>query len=543
MRGFFMLNSSSRVLFKVWFELPFRKSLLLLSLTCCVCVASPRCRSPTPRISTARSHLVEVGDEIGKAEVVEQEDALERTRQAAIHERDVEQQGEEAVLDENNENTAVRGGGGEGGGDAEDGGGGASKESGNGNQGAADAAAAGNEGIGSSADRQQEPNAAPEAEEGEGESSNSSEEEVGKDPEPATSSSPDTTLPKERVADSSERQVMNSWKTGADVRREADGEMAAASSAPRKKKHAGLRAVIVGNGPSVVAKGKKAKPLGAVIDSYDHVYRFNLFKTKGFESHVGTKTTHWILSMIKKAADVDDEEVPAITKHLQAIIIPMAFRECKNPKDQAKGCPGSKPKNAAKKMAETEKEQKGWKDLPPNVKVVAKEIPENAILYGKYDLFEKFPSTGLMILNMAAEQYDEVAFVGFDFESADHQHYWEVKVKNETCHNMNQEAEIINRQIEEGRLTPLVKKPRGGGGGGEEDWSGGYDPNCKILCGADGCAKLTGAAFAEHKRNPKKWEKEHHMSTPRKMGVDAKRKNSKKKDAKDGLAADAASGL
>jgi hypothetical protein len=33
------------------------------------------------------------------------------------------------------------------------------------------------------------------------------------------------------------------------------------------------------------------------------------------------------------------------------------------------------------------------------------------------------------------------------------------------------------------------------------------------------------------------------MTTPRKMGLDAKRKNSKKKDAKDGLAAEAASGL
>jgi|AntAceMinimDraft_5_1070358.scaffolds.fasta_scaffold05860_3 hypothetical protein len=170
--------------------------------------------------------------------------------------------------------------------------------------------------------------------------------------------------------------------------------------------------------------------------------------------------------------------------------------------------------------------------------VSASDLKENRVLYDKYDLFEKFPSTGLMILNMAAEQYDEVAFVGFDFESADHQHYWEVKVKNETCHNMNQEAMIINRQIEEGRLKPLAPKTGrggkagagGGGGAGTE-----YDPNCKILCGASGCVKLTGAVFAEHGKNPKKWEKEHHMTTPRKMGLDAKRKNSQMKDATDGL--------
>jgi hypothetical protein len=50
----------------------------------------------------------------------------------------------------------------------------------------------------------------------------------------------------------------------------------------------------------------------------------------------GTKTTHWILSMIKRARDVDDEEVPAITKHLQEILVPMAFRDCKEPRQMAK---------------------------------------------------------------------------------------------------------------------------------------------------------------------------------------------------------------
>jgi hypothetical protein len=139
------------------------------------------------------------------------------------------------------------------------------------------------------------------------------------------------------------------------------------ADAPKgKSKHAGKRAVVVGNGPSVV-RGGGAKPLGAVIDSYDHVYRFNLFKTKGYEEHVGTKTTHWILSMIKKAADIDDDEVPAISKHLEEILVPLAFRECSNP---AKGCPGLKPpKSAVKKMKDMLEEQKAWKDLPPNVKV------------------------------------------------------------------------------------------------------------------------------------------------------------------------------
>jgi hypothetical protein len=34
----------------------------------------------------------------------------------------------------------------------------------------------------------------------------------------------------------------------------------------------------------------------------------------------------------------------------------------------AEGCPGTKPKNGPKKIEETEKDQKAWSDLPPNVK-------------------------------------------------------------------------------------------------------------------------------------------------------------------------------
>lgn len=44
--------------------------------------------------------------------------------------------------------------------------------------------------------------------------------------------------------------------------------------------------VMVGNGPSVL----QAK-MGRVIDSFDQIVRFNQYKIKGFEDHVGTRTT------------------------------------------------------------------------------------------------------------------------------------------------------------------------------------------------------------------------------------------------------------
>ncbi len=47
--------------------------------------------------------------------------------------------------------------------------------------------------------------------------------------------------------------------------------------------------VLVGNGPSVMLDGEK----GSLIDSFDHVLRFNTYAIKGFEKHTGTKTTLW----------------------------------------------------------------------------------------------------------------------------------------------------------------------------------------------------------------------------------------------------------
>jgi FkbM family methyltransferase len=50
----------------------------------------------------------------------------------------------------------------------------------------------------------------------------------------------------------------------------------------------GQSCVLVGNGPSVLKRG-----LGAKIDAFDQVCRFNQFKIQGFESEVGQKTTLW----------------------------------------------------------------------------------------------------------------------------------------------------------------------------------------------------------------------------------------------------------
>jgi len=52
--------------------------------------------------------------------------------------------------------------------------------------------------------------------------------------------------------------------------------------------------ILVGNGACI-----KSNKNGALIDSYDEVYRFNCFQTKGFEEYTGTKTDVWVLNQSK----------------------------------------------------------------------------------------------------------------------------------------------------------------------------------------------------------------------------------------------------
>lgn len=107
-----------------------------------------------------------------------------------------------------------------------------------------------------------------------------------------------------------------------------------------------------------------------------------------------------------------------------------------------------------------------------------------------------------------ALKYGTVAFIGFDFGTGSHQHYWETKQKNETCHNMFGEAKVIEKMVSEGLLYRLGKAPKINADTSFDT----YDPNCKIVCYADGgCKKLTGQAYLDYMKNPLAWEDKHGM--------------------------------
>ena len=268
--------------------------------------------------------------------------------------------------------------------------------------------------------------------------------------------------------------------------------------------------IVVGNGESLRDSG-----LGSVIDSYETVVRFNHFKTKGFEKDVGTKTSVWVLAQIREPDKQDPDEV----KNINTVLSPFISRPCKDQmRPCAQGDPGflkHKWEAAKEKMADMKEKIEKSPVLPPGTSVSVTSMPGNIRLYDKYGLVEKFPSSGLQVINYFLEKHAAVHIVGFDFETANHQHYWEKKLKDETCHNMGGEAKVINAMMAEGvvkRLGPIPPND-------QLQESTGYDPNCKIICDLEKqkCAKITGEAFKKYEsmdveRRKKKsvayWKKE-----------------------------------
>jgi len=241
--------------------------------------------------------------------------------------------------------------------------------------------------------------------------------------------------------------------------------------------------VVVGNGRSIAGSH-----MGKIIDSFKTVVRFNLFQTKGLERDAGSRTDTWVLSTIKDPRDMNRKE----TWPVKSVYIPV-------PHGYA-----SKKKAALKERLLESKTLRS-----KSVIWVGSLEPENKELRKQYDLKEKYVSSGLQMVTFYARRGHTVYIVGFDFETGDHQHYWETKVKNETCHNMGGEAATLQKMLDAKVVRRLLPAPKTKGTFGE------YDPNCKILCTVEGvCKKLIGADYAEYAQNPEKWEQEHGMYVP-----------------------------
>lgn len=144
--------------------------------------------------------------------------------------------------------------------------------------------------------------------------------------------------------------------------------------------------IIVGNGSSTLKE-----KFGSYIDSFENVVRFNRFKTKGFESNIGTKCTHWVLNyklttdhrnyLVKNLSRVKSET----TNLKQSLILTTA-------KDDGK----------LKKI---------------------KKLVDLEVIYQNFDLFfGSKPSTGLLAIKYFLTLFPQITLIGFDFGKSNH--YW-----------------------------------------------------------------------------------------------------------------------
>ena len=174
--------------------------------------------------------------------------------------------------------------------------------------------------------------------------------------------------------------------------------------------------------------------LGALVDQYQDVGRFNLHKTKGFEKFVGSKTTICFMGQMKRP----QKKKPFCPTYIVPVV---AVAKTKNHKKIDRGTI----KNSVKRFY-------GRKGLGNKLEIMTDHVQK--VLKNKYGL-KKGPSTGIQAILYCAQKYKKVAIAGFDFLHGDHMHYFEKKRKKSTTHDMKGEAKIILQLEAEGKLFRL----------------------------------------------------------------------------------------
>lgn len=183
--------------------------------------------------------------------------------------------------------------------------------------------------------------------------------------------------------------------------------------------------VLVGNGKSVM----KVK-LGSVIDKFKEVGRFNYFRTRGYETNVGRKTT------ICFASDRKDPKLIREREGCKQFIVPII---------PSPGRPRQRLVSAIR----------GWyRRAGLSNKLTFMPADMERVLRRQYKL-NKGPSTGIQSIIFMLKKYKKIAITGFDFRGGSHTHYFERKSKKKTTHSMSGEGRIIDQLVSEGRVVRL----------------------------------------------------------------------------------------
>lgn len=189
-----------------------------------------------------------------------------------------------------------------------------------------------------------------------------------------------------------------------------------------------MEIVLVGNGPSLKNRG-----LGATINQFEHVVRFNNFQIKGYEKDVGTKCT--ILAR-RSCSDVKLYDINKFSLVLNFVTY----------------CPNSS------QMAEVAKDVKRYyKDKCVIVdEKICKKIGQDIGL--KQPAPER-ASIGILTIGYLIEKYSVLYICGFDNLKKDKHgivhHYFPKKPKDAKFHNGIKESEYINKLIKEKKVIKL----------------------------------------------------------------------------------------
>jgi len=197
---------------------------------------------------------------------------------------------------------------------------------------------------------------------------------------------------------------------------------------------------IIGNSPIVLSSKN-----GNLIDKHDHVIRFNLAKTEGFETHVGSKTTHRYCNLHPILCLLSKSHLDEHTKY---------FPEWDNNFIMT-----WKNLQLNVKDLEIEKEPGGdlvkKKFLQNGVNVFC--INREFVSFCRNSLLKSEPTMGFIaILEAVSKNYKQINCFGFDFyENEGRAHYFENTVPYKSCHSSQTEQQLINELVvhEKGRIN------------------------------------------------------------------------------------------
>uniref|UniRef100_A0A7S4F6E2 Uncharacterized protein n=1 Tax=Chrysotila carterae TaxID=13221 RepID=A0A7S4F6E2_CHRCT len=187
--------------------------------------------------------------------------------------------------------------------------------------------------------------------------------------------------------------------------------------------------VIVGNGRSVLAS-----TAGPTIDRFATVIRFNEYQLRGYERHVGTKTTLWVLSdytCVQLINKYPDRKMP--------ILVAIPFRMM--------GKPYYADRVQALRSQLSHLQLKRITFIPAET---SREIIQ------AYEFGQRWPSSGMIAIWHFLQDHPEVVLHGFDFfkEIDGKIHYMEDSHK--ANHDSKQEENICHDLVRDKRVRFVI---------------------------------------------------------------------------------------